>query len=168
MGDWEFVFDQVCYNAQEEIWRASLDEVKQVEALYPSLGKWLLPPCGLRARSQRSPVCPEGIRYCGTPVWRHSKDEYLRVLANTLPRVLSDAAPDLVLYIAGADPHEGDSLGRLSLSFDGLARRDAFVLALCREVGLPVAITIGGGYGRRIDDTVAIHAETARIAGSFV
>ena len=94
-------------------------------------------------------------------------DEYLAKLTESLPGVLTRAAPDLVLYIAGADPHEGDSLGRLSLTFDGLARRDAYVLSQCVEVGLPVAITIGGGYGRAIEDTVAVHVETARIAGLF-
>jgi flavin-dependent thymidylate synthase len=71
---------RLCYNAQEEIWNASLDEVKQVAALYPSIGKWLLPPCGLRAHSKRSPVCPEGIRFCGTPVWRQTQEQYVRVL----------------------------------------------------------------------------------------
>ncbi|MEP6992262.1 MAG: histone deacetylase [bacterium] len=95
-------------------------------------------------------------------------DEYLRRLMDALPGVLTAAAPDVVLYIAGADPHEGDTLGRLALTFDGLARRDAYVLTQCREVGIPVAITIGGGYGRSIEDTVAVHVETARIAGSFV
>ena len=94
-------------------------------------------------------------------------DNYLAKLTEVLPGVLTRAAPDLVLYIAGADPHEGDALGRLSLTFDGLARRDAYVLSQCVEVGLPVAITIGGGYGRAIEDTVAVHVETARIAGSF-
>ena len=94
-------------------------------------------------------------------------DDYLALLAASLPRVLAAAAPDLVLYIAGADPHEGDALGRLSLTFDGLARRDTYVISQCREVGIPVAITIGGGYGTRIEDTVAIHTRTARIAGSF-
>jgi flavin-dependent thymidylate synthase len=71
---------RLCYNAQEEIWSASLDEVKQVAAIYPDIGKWLLPPCGLRANSKRSPVCPEGIRFCGTPVWRLKQNEYLRIL----------------------------------------------------------------------------------------
>ena len=94
-------------------------------------------------------------------------DAYLTRLAGVLPRILAEAAPDLVFYIAGADPHEGDSLGRLSMSFDGLARRDAYVLSQCRDVGIPVAITIGGGYGRRIEDTVAVHVGTVRIAGSF-
>jgi acetoin utilization deacetylase AcuC-like enzyme len=91
-------------------------------------------------------------------------EEYLARLAGTLPQVLAAAAPDLVLYIAGADPHEGDALGRLKLTFDGLARRDAYVLERCREVGIPVAITIGGGYGKRIEDTVAVHLRTVRVA----
>ena len=91
-------------------------------------------------------------------------DDYLNQLADLLPVVLSRAQPDLVVYLAGADPHEGDSLGRLRLSFAGLARRDALVIDQCREVGLPIAITIAGGYGRNLSDTVRIHAETARIA----
>jgi acetoin utilization deacetylase AcuC-like enzyme len=94
-------------------------------------------------------------------------DVYLAELHAALPRVLAAAAPDLVVYIAGADPHEGDQLGRLALSFDGLARRDAFVLESCREVGIPVAITIGGGYGRRIEDTVSAHLRTVRVAAAL-
>ena len=93
-------------------------------------------------------------------------DEYLALLSGTLPRVLAASSPDLVVYIAGADPHEGDQLGRLALTFEGLARRDAFVLDSCREVGIPVVITIGGGYGRRIEDTVTVHTQTARIAAA--
>ena len=92
---------------------------------------------------------------------------YLTVLGEHLPRVIEHAAPDLVIYLAGADPHVGDKLGRLALTFDGLARRDAFVLDVAREVGIPVAITIAGGYGN-LEDTVRIHAETARIASRYV
>jgi acetoin utilization deacetylase AcuC-like enzyme len=98
---------------------------------------------------------------------RTGDDEYLARLEDALPAVLARAVPDIVFYIAGADPHEGDALGRLSLTFDGLARRDSFVLSQCREVGIPVAVTIGGGYGRRIEDTVAVHASTARVAAGF-
>jgi acetoin utilization deacetylase AcuC-like enzyme len=98
---------------------------------------------------------------------RIGDDEYLESLANVLPRVLNAARPDVVVYLAGADPYVGDRLGRLALSFDGLARRDAFVLGQCREVGLPVVVTIAGGYAEPIADTVAIHATTARIAASF-
>jgi acetoin utilization deacetylase AcuC-like enzyme len=93
--------------------------------------------------------------------------EYLERLAAALPSVLERAAPDVVFYLAGADPHEGDRLGRLGLTFDGLARRDRLVLESCRDIGLPVVITIAGGYGRSIDDTVSVHASTARIASEM-
>lgn len=91
-------------------------------------------------------------------------DDYLGLLSDALPRVLRDARPDLVIYLAGADPHEGDRLGRLALTFSGLARRDAMVLHTCRDVGIPVAITIAGGYGKRVEDTVEAHVGTARVA----
>jgi acetoin utilization deacetylase AcuC-like enzyme len=94
-------------------------------------------------------------------------DEYLALLADTLPGVLARSSPDLVVYLAGADPHESDRLGRLRLTFAGLAQRDAMVLQQCREVGIPVAVVIAGGYGEPIDHTVAVHVETARIAASF-
>ena len=93
-------------------------------------------------------------------------DEYLQLLADALPRVLHAAQPDLVVYLAGADPHEGDRLGRMKLTFAGLERRDGMVLESCREVGLPVAVVIAGGYGHRIEDTVAVHVATARIAAA--
>jgi acetoin utilization deacetylase AcuC-like enzyme len=95
-------------------------------------------------------------------------EEYLSRLDALLPGVLARAAPDLVIYLAGADPHAGDRLGRLGLSFDGLARRDAIVIAGCREVGIPVAVTIAGGYGREMEDTVRVHLNTVRVASSFV
>ena len=78
----------------------------------------------------------------------------------------SAARPDLVFYLAGADPHEGDRLGRMKLTFEGLERRDAMVMQACREVGLPVAVMIAGGYGHRIEDTVKVHLSTARIVAA--
>ena len=93
--------------------------------------------------------------------------EFLRRLAATLPAVLAAASPDLVIYLAGADPHEGDRLGRMRLTFDGLERRDAMVIEACREIGVPVAITIAGGYGVEIDDTVQVHVNTVRVAAGF-
>jgi acetoin utilization deacetylase AcuC-like enzyme len=95
-------------------------------------------------------------------------EPYLEQLAGALPRVLHASRPDLVVYLAGADPHEHDKLGRLGLTFDGLARRDTMVMEACREVGLPVVVTIAGGYGHDIEDTVAVHATTVRIAGAFL
>jgi acetoin utilization deacetylase AcuC-like enzyme len=91
-------------------------------------------------------------------------EPYLAHLTDALPRVLHASQPDLVFYLAGADPHEGDRLGRMKLSFAGLERRDAMVLQSCREVGLPVVVMIAGGYGRDIADTVSAHVATARIA----
>jgi acetoin utilization deacetylase AcuC-like enzyme len=72
----------------------------------------------------------------------------------------ANSPPGLVFYVAGADPHEGDRLGRLKLSRDGLAERDRRVFSACRERGIAVAVSMAGGYGRDIDDTVAIHLRT--------
>lgn len=71
---------RLCYNAQEEIWRASLDEARAVERVHPRIGRWLLPPCGLRKHSGAKPICPEGDRYCGVPAWRLDKHQYERVI----------------------------------------------------------------------------------------
>ncbi|MFB3819747.1 MAG: histone deacetylase [Candidatus Methylomirabilales bacterium] len=91
-------------------------------------------------------------------------EDYLRALRAALPKVLDDFRPGLVFYQAGADPHEGDRLGRLRLTHDGLRRRDELVLAACRDGGIPVVITLGGGYGQDLADTVAAHCNTIRAA----
>jgi acetoin utilization deacetylase AcuC-like enzyme len=96
-----------------------------------------------------------------------SDHEYLDALATHLPNVIREARPDMVMYLAGADPHEGDRLGRLKLTFDGLRRRDMMVLQTCREIGVPVCVTIAGGYGRDVNDTVAVHVGTVAVAASF-
>lgn len=71
---------RLCYNAQEEIWRASLDEAKQISAINPQIGKYLLPPCTLRHLAKSRPICPEGDRFCGERVWQIELDEYKRVI----------------------------------------------------------------------------------------
>ncbi len=71
---------RLCYNAQEEIWRASLDETLQIRDVNPRIGPWLLPPCTLRHRAEVRPVCPEGERFCGVVVWRQDAPEYTRAL----------------------------------------------------------------------------------------
>ncbi len=71
---------RLCYNAQEEIWRASLDEALAITAVNPEIGKWLLPPCGIRKHAGAKPICPEGDRYCGVPAWRLEREEYVRVI----------------------------------------------------------------------------------------
>lgn len=90
--------------------------------------------------------------------------EYLNALEPAVSRILAEFQPGLAFYLAGADPHAGDRMGRLRLSHDGLRRRDELVLGACRDAGIPVAITMGGGYGRNLDDTVEAHCNTVRIA----
>ena len=94
-------------------------------------------------------------------------EEYLLCLREGLLRAFFFSDPDLVIYLAGADPHKGDRLGRLSLTFDGLARRDWFVLDQCVQRKIPIAITLSGGYGKVIMDTVQIHTQTVEIAANW-
>ncbi len=71
---------RLCWNAQEEIWRASVDEAEQLNEAEPRIGRWLLPPCGLRARAGAKPVCPEGERFCGVLVWKQDPAAWRRLL----------------------------------------------------------------------------------------
>jgi acetoin utilization deacetylase AcuC-like enzyme len=89
---------------------------------------------------------------------------YLSILVPMIPKILAEFRPGLVFYLAGVDPHERDRLGRLQLTHEGLRRRDEFVLRACRDAGIPVAITLGGGYGKDIQDTVEAHCNTVRSA----
>ncbi len=90
-----------------------------------------------------------------------SDDEYLKVLADCLPYVFKHD-PEIVFYLAGADPFAEDKLGKLSLSIDGLRRRDVRVLRECYEREIPVTTVMSGGYGKQIGDTVEIHCNTIR------
>jgi acetoin utilization deacetylase AcuC-like enzyme len=89
---------------------------------------------------------------------------YLDALEEGVIRALKLAEADLAIYLAGADPYMDDRFGRLSLTKEGLANRDRLVLHDCHDAGLPVAITMGGGYAPQIQDTVDIHFQTVRIA----
>ena len=94
---------------------------------------------------------------------------YLCALDDALARawsrqVSAGGPPGLALYLAGADPHEGDRLGRLGLSAAGLAERDRRVFDFLRARRVPVAVTMAGGYGREIETTVAIHLRTVQLA----
>lgn len=85
--------------------------------------------------------------------------DYLTILRTELPAFLDAARPGLVIYQAGVDPHADDRLGRLALSDAGLAARDRFVVAACAARGLPLATTLGGGYGA---DRMAVARRHAR------
>ena len=89
---------------------------------------------------------------------------YLSSLDENLPRLLDGHGPDLVLYLAGADPYREDQLGGLRMSKEGLRARDARVLEACRARGVSVAVLMAGGYARNLDDTVAIHVASVKEA----
>lgn len=90
--------------------------------------------------------------------------DYLDLLHRHFEDILNAHRPDIVFYLAGADPYREDQLGGLGLSIDGLARRDATVFRLCEEPGVPVAVTLAGGYALDPDDTLEIHCNTVRAA----
>ncbi|MEO6860691.1 MAG: histone deacetylase [Microcoleus sp.] len=91
-------------------------------------------------------------------------DEYLQTLAKYLPDLLSDVKPDLVLYDAGVDPHQGDKLGKLALTDTGIFRREMQVLSTCLAGGYPVACVIGGGYSDDAKGLVYRHSLLHRAA----
>ena len=90
-------------------------------------------------------------------------DAYLEALEAGVGEALARAGADLAIYLAGADPFRGDRLGRLGLTRAGLLERDRLVFRRCREAGLPVAVTMAGGYARDVNDTVDIHFGTVQL-----
>ena len=105
-----------------------------------------------KARSSLDVELPDGT----------TDQEYLDCLAKHLPTVFA-TDPEIVFYLAGADPYAGDKLGRLGLTMDGLRQRDECVLRECYEREVPVVTVMSGGYGKDIDDTVEIHCNTIRM-----
>jgi acetoin utilization deacetylase AcuC-like enzyme len=100
---------------------------------------------------------PDGA---GDPTYLAAVDEAVRA-------VVEVGRPELVLYIAGADPFEGDRLGRLGVSREGLARRDLLVTGALGAAGIPLAVVMGGGYARDVEDTVEIHLHAVRAAAGL-
>jgi acetoin utilization deacetylase AcuC-like enzyme len=95
---------------------------------------------------------------------RTGDGDYLAALDDALDTLERRFAPQFVIYLAGADAHENDRLGRLALTTAGMAARDARVLAFAERLGVPVAVAMAGGYGRDLDTTVAVHLATVRAA----
>jgi acetoin utilization deacetylase AcuC-like enzyme len=94
-------------------------------------------------------------------------EEYLRELAQGLDRALAEFRPDLIFYLAGADPYRDDQLGGLKLSLEGLEKRDRLVFEKASGKNIPVAVTLAGGYARQLEDTIQIHSNTIRVAKEF-
>jgi acetoin utilization deacetylase AcuC-like enzyme len=91
-------------------------------------------------------------------------EEYLNELQGAITEPMKDFRPDLVAYVAGADPYCEDQLGGLNLTIEGLNERDRIVFQCARECGAGVVVTLAGGYARKVEDTVTIHYNTFRAA----
>jgi acetoin utilization deacetylase AcuC-like enzyme len=94
-------------------------------------------------------------------------EEYLLALQAALDALERRFKPNLVIYLAGADPHEGDRLGRLKLTWDGLEARDRRVFDWAWQRRIPLAFAMAGGYGTRIEDTVQAQVNTFRVATQY-
>jgi len=90
--------------------------------------------------------------------------DYLAILEKYLHRSFDEFSPQLLFYVAGADPYGEDQLGGLALTMDGLARRDALVMGYAQRNQVPTAVTLAGGYARKLEDTISIHVNTIKAA----
>jgi acetoin utilization deacetylase AcuC-like enzyme len=93
--------------------------------------------------------------------------DYIDRLGAAVTKSMYDFGPDLLMYVAGADPYEQDQLGGLRLTIEGLKRRDKLVIDTARRMQIPVATVLAGGYAMRVEDTVKIHTNTARVAAEL-
>jgi acetoin utilization deacetylase AcuC-like enzyme len=151
---------------------------QQVQRQLPSWGGSA--PDGLRAKvteSDTQDVFTISLHQANNyPAWKppssidvnlpdHTKDEeYLGWLDNAVSSGLRQFEPELLCYVAGADPYKEDQLGGLDLSIEGLKRRDELVFKVAQTRGIPVMVTYAGGYARVVEDTVTIHCNTVQAA----
>jgi len=91
-------------------------------------------------------------------------DKYLTALKAHIPRIYQEFKPDIIFYLAGADPYQNDQLGGLKLTMEGLKERDKWVVGQARELGLPLVILLAGGYAYDVEETVTIHFNTIQLA----
>lgn len=89
-------------------------------------------------------------------------EEYCGLLKKSLAEIEEQFTPDIIFYLAGADPYKDDQLGRLDLSIKGLSERDGIVHSFANRLKVPVCITLAGGYARKVEDTVEIHFNTVK------
>ena len=93
--------------------------------------------------------------------------EYLTILEESLDKALAQFDPQVIFYLAGADPYREDQLGGLKLTLHGLEHRDQLVFEKAKRKNIPVVVTLAGGYARHVNDTVLIHSNTVRMAAKF-
>ena len=91
-------------------------------------------------------------------------NEYLKVLKETIPRVVDQFKPEFIFYLSGVDVLENDKLGRLSLTINGCKERDKFILKTCKDNSIPVQVSMGGGYSMILKNIIEAHSNTFRLA----
>ena len=91
-------------------------------------------------------------------------DEYLKVLKETIPKVIDQFEPQFIFYLSGVDVLDNDKLGRLSLTINGCKERDRFILEICKNNSIPVQVSMGGGYSIVLKNIIEAHSNTFRLA----
>ena len=91
-------------------------------------------------------------------------EEYLKVLRETIPKVIDQFEPEFIFYLSGVDVLENDKLGRLSLTINGCKERDRFILEICKNNSIPVQVSMGGGYSVILKNIIEAHSNTFRLA----
>ena len=91
-------------------------------------------------------------------------EKYLKILKETIPKVMDEFKPDFIFYLSGVDVLENDKLGRLSLTINGCKERDRFILEMCKKNSIPVQVSMGGGYSVFLKNIIEAHSNTFRLA----
>ena len=91
-------------------------------------------------------------------------EKYLKILKETIPKVIDEFNPDFIFYLSGVDVLENDKLGRLSLTINGCRERDRFILDICKKNSIPVQVSMGGGYSVVLKNIIEAHSNTFRLA----
>ncbi len=91
-------------------------------------------------------------------------EKYLKILKETIPKVMDEFNPDFIFYLSGVDVLENDKLGRLSLTINGCKERDRYILDMCKKKSIPVQISMGGGYSVVLKNIIEAHSNTFRLA----
>ena len=95
---------------------------------------------------------------------RTDDKEYLKVLRETIPKVINEFEPEFIFYLSGVDVLENDKLGRLGLTINGCKERDRFILDICKKNSIPVQVSMGGGYSVVLKNIIEAHSNTFRLA----
>jgi acetoin utilization deacetylase AcuC-like enzyme len=128
-------------------------------------GNWYKKNLAYRDVTEESAPDTVNARSVAVPAGSNG-EQYISLLANSLPKLVDEARPDVLFYQAGADPYREDPYSPLDLGHDDLRARDAFVFEFCKRRGLPVAYVLAGGYTKDVTKVVEVHVNTFRAASA--